>query len=145
MPRFEIPNLAIKHTSITDAQDLYPQIQTRGTKLWYVKFLIDGKEKRIILTESYVWKINLMNISNNKSHNKLYINISFSDEYMYIQVKGKKQLDIPLKNFPRLERATNEQRNNFTFSYRGIFWDSLNEDINIDALYAGFVKDYSVR
>ncbi|WP_145563391.1 DUF2442 domain-containing protein [Yersinia aldovae] len=64
---------------------------------------------------------------------------------MYIQVKGKKQLDIPLKNFSRLERATNEQRNNFTFSYRGIFWDSLNEDINIDALYAGFVKDYSVR
>ncbi|MDR5020052.1 DUF2442 domain-containing protein [Yersinia rochesterensis] len=145
MPRFEIPNLAIKLISITDAQDLYLQIQTRVTKLWYVKFLIDGKENRIILTESYVWKIYHMNTMSNKLHNKLYINISFSDEYMYIQVKGKKQLDIPLKNFPRLERATNEQRNNFTFSYRGIFLDSLNEDINIDALYAGFVKDYSVR
>ncbi|MFQ6244531.1 DUF2442 domain-containing protein [Yersinia enterocolitica] len=69
----------------------------------------------------------------------------FSDEHMHIQIKGRERLDIPLKNFPRLERATNEQRNDFTFSYRGIFLDSLNEDINIDALYAGVVKDYSVR
>lgn len=64
---------------------------------------------------------------------------------MHIQIKGRERLDIPLKNFPRLERATNEQRNDFTFSYHGIFLDSLNEDINIDALYAGVVKDYSVR
>lgn len=89
MPRFAIPNLVIKLISITDAQDLYLQIQTRVTKLWYVKFLIDGKEKRIILTESYVWKINHVNTMSNKLHNKLYINISFSDEYMYIQVKEK--------------------------------------------------------
>lgn len=88
MPRFEIPNLAIKLISITDAQDLYPQIQTRGTKLWYVKFLIDGKEKRIILTESYVWKINLMNISNNKSHNKLYISV-FQMSICIFRLKGE--------------------------------------------------------
>ena len=36
-----------KAYKLTDAQGLYLQIQPRGTKLWYLKFRINGKESRI--------------------------------------------------------------------------------------------------
>ncbi|MZG49261.1 DUF2442 domain-containing protein [Dickeya solani] len=69
------------------------------------------------------------------------VTIYFSNEYLHIQAAGKALLTIPLKNFPRLERATVEQRNNFRLSYRGVHWETLDEDINIGALYAGAIKD----
>ncbi|MFP1773964.1 DUF2442 domain-containing protein [Lonsdalea quercina] len=69
------------------------------------------------------------------------ITIYFSNEYLHLQAEGKKLLDVPLKNFPRLERATTEQRDDFTFSFSGIHWETLDEDINIEALYAGAIKD----
>ena len=77
----------------------------------------------------------------NPLSDKKTITIYFSNQYLHIQIAGKEQLDIPLKNFPRLERATAEQRDNFTLSYSGIHWEALNEDINIEALYAGVIKD----
>jgi hypothetical protein len=62
---------------------------------------------------------------------------------LHVQVKGKARLNIPLKNFPRLELATVKQRRNFTLSYGGgIHWEDIDEDINIEALYVGGNQRY---
>ncbi|MTH47847.1 DUF2442 domain-containing protein [Intestinirhabdus alba] len=72
--------------------------------------------------------------------------VYFSDEYLHVQVKGKARLNIPLKNFPRLERATVEQRERFTLNAcGGIHWAEIDEDINIEALYAGAIRDMTHR
>lgn len=77
---------------------------------------------------------------------KSTVTVYFSSEYLHVQVKGKEQLNIPLKNFPRLERATAKQRDNFTLSYGGgIYWEDIDEDINIEALYAGAIRDMTNR
>ncbi|MRT57758.1 DUF2442 domain-containing protein [Enterobacteriaceae bacterium RIT693] len=72
--------------------------------------------------------------------------VYFSDECLHVQAKGEALLNIPLKNFPRLERATAKQRDNFTLSYGGgIHWEDIDEDINIEALYAGAIRDMTNR
>ncbi|WP_112092941.1 MULTISPECIES: DUF2442 domain-containing protein [Lonsdalea] len=77
---------------------------------------------------------------------KSTVNVYFSDKYLHVQVKGKTRLNIPLKNFPRLERATVEQREDFTINDGGgIHWEEIDEDINIEALYAGAIKDVTNR
>lgn len=77
---------------------------------------------------------------------KSTVTVYFSSEYLHVQVKGKARLNIPLKNFPRLERATVKQRGNFTLSYGGgIHWEDIDEDINIEALYAGAIRDMTIR
>ncbi|WP_223565611.1 DUF2442 domain-containing protein [Pantoea sp. OVA07A] len=72
----------------------------------------------------------------------LKVTIYFSEEFMHVQLEGNEQLDIPLQNFPRLLRATSEQRNQWELSGSGpgIHWDKLDEDIYLPALYAGFIK-----
>ncbi|MDS7907816.1 DUF2442 domain-containing protein [Klebsiella pasteurii] len=68
--------------------------------------------------------------------------VYFSDECLHVQAKGKALLNISLQNFPRLERATVEQRERFTLNAGGgIHWEEIDEDINIEALYAGAIRD----
>lgn len=77
---------------------------------------------------------------------KSTVTVYFSSEYLHVQVNGKALLNIPLKNFPRLECATAEQRGNFTLNHGGgIHWDEIDEDINIEALYAGAIRDMTNR
>ncbi|GAA0470800.1 DUF2442 domain-containing protein [Tatumella punctata] len=72
--------------------------------------------------------------------------VYFSVECLHVQAKGKAQLNIPLQNFPRLERATAEQRERFTLNGGGgIHWEDIDEDINIEALYAGAIRDMTNR
>lgn len=71
------------------------------------------------------------------------VTIKFSDEIMHVQLVGKERLDIPLQNFPKLLRATPEQRNQWELSGSGpgIHWDELNEDIYVPSLYEARNRD----
>ena len=44
---------------------------------------------------------------------------------------------VPLAWFPRLMRATPEQRANVELSPRGLHWQALDEDISVAGLLAG--------
>ncbi|EXU75504.1 hypothetical protein BG55_09990 [Erwinia mallotivora] len=82
----------------------------------------------------------------NPLFDKSSVTVYFSDKYLHVQAKGKALLNIPLKNFPRLERATAEQRVNFTLTGgNGIHWEEIDEDLNIEALYAGAIRDVTNR
>ena len=58
---------------------------------------------------------------------------------MWVLFTDGKQLSVPLAYFPRLEKASAEQRMNFKMSGGGygIHWDELDEDIHVQSLLAG--------
>jgi hypothetical protein len=63
--------------------------------------------------------------------------VRFDANSMWIDLSDGRTLGIPLAWFPRLLRATSEQREQLRISSRGLHWEALDEDISIAALLAG--------
>jgi len=65
--------------------------------------------------------------------------IWFDEENLWLLLSDGRQLSVPLSYFPRLEKATPEQRNQYNFSGKGtgIHWPGLDEDISVPALMQG--------
>lgn len=61
----------------------------------------------------------------------------FDADHLWVHLDDGRVIAAPLVWFPRLLRATPEQRMQFELSPRGIHWDQLDEDISIDGLLAG--------
>jgi len=57
---------------------------------------------------------------------------------MWVDLSDGRRLGVPLAWFPRLLRATPEQRANCRISRRGLHWESLDEDISVPGLLAGY-------
>jgi hypothetical protein len=74
------------------------------------------------------------------------VRVWFDDENMWLHLADGRQLAVPLVYFPRLLRATTEQRRSFEFSGggTGLHWDALDEDISVPALLMG-VGDLTVK
>ncbi len=66
--------------------------------------------------------------------------IWIDDEYIWLLFTDGRQLAVPLAYFPRLLKATMEQRNAFEISGNGtgIHWNELDEDISVEGLLKGF-------
>jgi len=56
---------------------------------------------------------------------------------MWVGLSDGRTLGIPLAWFPRLLRATRDQREAYRISNRGLHWESLDEDISVAGLLAG--------
>ena len=67
--------------------------------------------------------------------------LRFDDSMMWVSLADGRQLGVPLAYFPRLLRATVQQRESFVISGggMGLHWDELDEDISVPALLAGKV------
>ena len=63
--------------------------------------------------------------------NKLW----FSDERLFIETNKKEVLSQPLRFYPRLKNATDEQRKDWKQSYGGIHWAVIDEDISFESFY----------
>lgn len=63
--------------------------------------------------------------------------VRFDDDSFWVELSDGRTLSVPLAWFPRLLRATPEQREAVTMSTRGLHWDELDEDISIEGLLAG--------
>lgn len=63
--------------------------------------------------------------------------VTFDDDSMWVQLADGRTLGVPLAWFPRLLRATREQRESCRISRRGLHWEALDEDISIAGLLAG--------
>jgi hypothetical protein len=63
--------------------------------------------------------------------------VSFDDDKMWVELSDGRTLGIPLAWFPRLLRATREQRRACRISSRGLHWAALDEDISVAGLLAG--------
>jgi hypothetical protein len=63
--------------------------------------------------------------------------VRFDDDSMWVSLEDGRVLGVPLAWFPRLLRATPEERCSFELSRTGLHWESLDEDISIEGLLAG--------
>jgi hypothetical protein len=57
---------------------------------------------------------------------------------MWVDLSDGRVIGVPLAWFPRLLQSTVEQREQFRISSRGLHWESLDEDISIAGLLAGY-------
>ena len=61
------------------------------------------------------------------------------DEYtMWVDLSDGRSLGVPLAWFPRLLNATPTQRETVELSRRGLRWETLDEDISVAGLLAGY-------
>ena len=65
--------------------------------------------------------------------------VEFDDSMMWVNLTDGRRLGVPLAFFPRLLRATPEQRADLIISGggQGLHWDALDEDIHVGNLLAG--------
>lgn len=56
---------------------------------------------------------------------------------LWVEFCDERIIGVPLTWFPRLMNASEEDRNNYEFSQRGIHWNSLDEDISVEGLLNG--------
>jgi len=68
------------------------------------------------------------------------VRVWFSDDKISIETKNGIKKSHPLRWFPRLEKATMEQRNKFELSHFGIHWPELDEDLSFEGFFT-FNKD----
>ena len=71
--------------------------------------------------------------------NALATSLEFDDDTMWVQLADGRVIGVPLAWFPRLLRASPEQRLRFEISggAQGLHWDELDEDISVAGLLAG--------
>lgn len=63
--------------------------------------------------------------------------VRFDTDLMWVDISDGRTIGVPLLWFPRLLKATPEQRQAFELSRRGIHWDEIDEDILVEALFQG--------
>jgi uncharacterized protein DUF2442 len=62
-----------------------------------------------------------------------------TDEALVVELSDGRALSVPLAWYPRLTRATPEERSHWRFIGRGegMHWPDLDEDISVENLLAG--------
>lgn len=63
------------------------------------------------------------------------LNIWFDHENIFLKTKEGVEKSMPLKWFPRLEKATDHQRKNYELSPFGIHWKEINEDLSFEGFF----------
>lgn len=67
------------------------------------------------------------------------LRVRFDRDQMWVELADGRSLGVPLAYFPRLLRATDEQRGDCIISGggAGLHWEALDEDISVSALLLG--------
>ena len=65
------------------------------------------------------------------------VRVRFDSDSFHVDFRDGRVIDVPLTRFPRLLRATAEQREQVQMSNGGLHWEALDEDISIAGLIAG--------
>lgn len=65
--------------------------------------------------------------------------LDFDESMMWVDLADGRKLGVPLAYFPRLLRATPEQRLQYEMSGNGtgLHWEALDEDISVEGLLMG--------
>ena len=62
-------------------------------------------------------------------------NIKITDNAVVVLFKDGTVGKETFSDYPSLAKATQNERENFTVSYFGIHWPSLNEDLSFEGIY----------
>ncbi len=61
------------------------------------------------------------------------VKLWFADNKIYIETENGKQLWQSLLWYPRLQNATEKQRNTYRLSQDGIHWEEIDEDVSFES------------
>ena len=64
------------------------------------------------------------------------VRVSFDDQRMWVDCTDGRTLGVPIAFFPRLLKATPEQRARVAFGPHGLHWQEIDEDISVAGLQA---------
>jgi hypothetical protein len=64
--------------------------------------------------------------------------VRFDEHTMWVELTDGRTIGVPLAWFPRLLRATTAERAKVELSRVGLHWETLDEDISIAGLLAGY-------
>jgi hypothetical protein len=64
--------------------------------------------------------------------------VAFDEDSMWVSLSDGRTLGVPIAWFPRLLNATREEREAYRLSPRGLHWETLDEDISVAGLLAGY-------
>lgn len=80
-----------------------------------------------------------MNTSTANTQTVLATDVTFDTERLHVALADGRRISAPLSWFPRLARATPEQRRNWELIGRGlgIHWPDVDEDLSVAGLLAG--------
>jgi hypothetical protein len=63
--------------------------------------------------------------------------VRFDEHTMWVDLTDGRTVGVPLAWFPRLLKATMQEREQVELTRLGLHWDGLDEDISITGLLAG--------
>jgi len=63
--------------------------------------------------------------------------VRFDADSMWVELSDGRTIGVPLAWFPRILRATAEERERVRLSSRGLHWEALDEDLSVAGLLAG--------
>jgi len=63
--------------------------------------------------------------------------VRFDEHTMWVELTDGRTLGVPLAWFPRLLRASPNQRERVKLSRVGLHWEEIDEDISVAGLLAG--------
>ena len=73
------------------------------------------------------------------------MSVRFDEDSFWVELEDGRTIGLPLAWFPRLLRATPEQRRAYFLSPSGIHWEQIDEDISIAGLLAGRGDIHAVK
>jgi len=68
------------------------------------------------------------------------VQVRFDDDNLWVSLADGRTIGVPLAWYPRLLNGTATERLDFFLSPSGIHWDTLDEDIAVEALLAAHVE-----
>jgi hypothetical protein len=85
--------------------------------------------------------------SSNPSAGPRAIDVVLDDDSLTVALADGRRVTVPLAWFPRLLRATPEQRRNWRWigDVQGIHWPDIDEDLSIEGLLRGPASEASKR
>ena len=66
--------------------------------------------------------------------------VSFTKKYARISLADGRVISLPLKFYPRLQNATDAQRKKYEMFGLNIYWDELDEGIDLTAMLTGMYR-----
>jgi hypothetical protein len=64
-------------------------------------------------------------------------NVRFSDSSLIVSLSDGREISTPLSWYPKLSKASQEERSQIEISPLGLHWPSLDEDLSLDGMLSG--------
>ena len=66
--------------------------------------------------------------------------VTFTKKHARIALADGREISVPLKFYPRLQKATASERKNYELFGLNIYWEDLDEGIDLTAMLTGMYR-----